>query len=83
MQSTPKHTGTRHQGPFGRSSVKFSANFRAALRNSLFTLTANARNSDQFVSKNRETPDQRQRAKRELPSEHLPPLPQHQIAHLH
>jgi hypothetical protein len=62
---------TRIRGSSKRSFAKFSANLRAYSRNSLFTLAAKTRNSQQDVSKNREAPDEHLGGKWSFLSEHL------------
>ena len=75
MQNSPK---TRENdlknallGPFLRPFEKFCFHARAYSRNSHFTRTRNARNSDQFVSKNREAPGQHSAGVWQLPGERL------------
>ena len=68
--------------PFWRVDAKFCFRVRADSRNSLFTRTRNARNSDQLVLKNRETPGQHSGDVWQLVNEHLRGIRQQKIEHL-
>ena len=67
---------------FFRLFAKFCFHARAYSRNSRFTRTRNARNSDQLVSKNREAPGEHSGGVWQLPSEHLTPVRQQKNEHL-